>query len=367
MSALVNYERFVDEGAEVFDKRLLEVAEKGLAVDMRRWFQCYAFDIIGAITYGKRFGFLDKGEDVESLMTILDGHLLYATLVGLIPSFHPFLYGLRDWWAGKKGSGRGYLLRFTLERMKQHEEAVEKVTSEKDDLEAEDERKGHDLSQAFLFKFLSKHAENPAKFTRQHVIASCISNIVAGSDTTAISLSAVLYYLLITPRSLETLRKEIEGFEADGRLSAQPKFKDTQQMPYLQAVIKEALRMHPATGLPLERVVPQNGTEIAGRYFPAGTIVGINSWVEHRSKAIYGNDADQFRPERWLNKDESKVAHLNRYYMPVTIRHCCSLMASPKLTYINAVWPRCTHLHRPSHFHVGNDQVNPQACTGFRL
>jgi hypothetical protein len=41
-------------------------------------------------------------------------------------------------------------------------------------------------------------------------------------------------------------------------------------MPYLQAVIKEALRVHPATGLPLEQVVPEGGTPLCGRFFPQG-------------------------------------------------------------------------------------------------
>lgn len=45
-------------------------------------------------------------------------------------------------------------------------------------------------------------------------------------------------------------------------------FKEAQNLPYLQAVIKEALRLHPASGLPLGRVVPKGGAEIAGHYFP---------------------------------------------------------------------------------------------------
>jgi cytochrome P450 len=45
-------------------------------------------------------------------------------------------------------------------------------------------------------------------------------------------------------------------------------FKEAQNLPYLQAVIKEALRLHPASGLPLGRVVPKGGAEIAGYYFP---------------------------------------------------------------------------------------------------
>jgi cytochrome P450 len=94
--------------------------------------------------------------------------------------------------------------------------------------------------------------------------------MVAGSDTTAISLSATLYYLLSNPTSLAKLRDEIDHFTARGSLSKNPSFKESQEMPYLQAVIKEALRMHPATGLPLEREVPAGGATIGGYFFPAG-------------------------------------------------------------------------------------------------
>jgi cytochrome P450 len=92
--------------------------------------------------------------------------------------------------------------------------------------------------------------------------------MVAGSDTTAISLSAVLYYLLKTPSCMERLQHEIDTCTGKGELSPNPTFKESQQMPYLQAVIKEALRLHPATGLPLERVVPEGGATISGHFFP---------------------------------------------------------------------------------------------------
>jgi cytochrome P450 len=309
MSSLVHYEPFVDQGAELFEQRLREMAERNDTVDMRHWFQCYAFDIIGSITYGKRFGFLNEGVDIESLMSVLDGHLIYASLAGLVPSLHPFLFALKNWWAGKKGSGRQYLLRFTLQQMKEHQDDAAKV----------DDAEEHDGPLAFVSKFMAKHADDPAKFTQAHIVASCISNIVAGSDTTGISLSATLYYLLRTPRCLESLRSEIDACRSKGQLSDQPTFKETQQMPYLQAVIKEAMRMHPATGLPLERVVPPGGAEIAGRRFPEGSIVGVNTWVEHRNPSIFGDDADVFRPERWLVDDAEALSFMNRHFMPVSL------------------------------------------------
>jgi cytochrome P450 len=56
----------------------------------------------------------------------------------------------------------------------------------------------------------------------------------------------------------------------NGDISEGVTFSDTQKMPYLQAVIKEALRLHPAAGLPLQRVVPKGGAHLAGHFFPEG-------------------------------------------------------------------------------------------------
>lgn len=57
---------------------------------------------------------------------------------------------------------------------------------------------------------------------------------------------------------------------ASGEVSESLTFSDTQKMPYLQAVIKEGIRIHPAAGLPLQRVVPKGGVKLAGQFFPEG-------------------------------------------------------------------------------------------------
>lgn len=47
--------------------------------------------------------------------------------------------------------------------------------------------------------------------------------------------------------------------------------------------------------------------------------MGINSWVEHGNKAIFGDDADVFNPDRWLQEDKEKVAAMTRHWMPVSL------------------------------------------------
>jgi cytochrome P450 len=70
------------------------------------------------------------------------------------------------------------------------------------------------------------------------------------------------------------------------------------------ACIKEALRLHPAVAMPLERIVPPTGAQLgdSSHFLPGGTIVGMNPYVVNRDKGIFGLDAEVFRPERWLER-----------------------------------------------------------------
>jgi len=140
------------------------------------------------------------------------------------------------------------------------------------------------------------------------VTTMAVSMAFAGSETTAISLSSVFYYLLKNPHCMEELLSELdtrarEGYFKDNETGLVT-WQESQNLPYLDAVIKEAFRLHPAPGLILERVVPASGATIAGHFVPGGAIVGCSAWVVHRRKEIFGEDVEVFRPERWLVGEE---------------------------------------------------------------
>jgi cytochrome P450 len=123
-------------------------------------------------------------------------------------------------------------------------------------------------------------------------------NINAGSDIISTTLRAVFYYLLKTPSRPSKLRSELDKAVSEDSIS--PLFvpwTESQTLPYLCAVIKEALRLHPALSLPLERVVPPTGllrSDASKTFLPPGTVVGMNAWVLHRDKRIFGPDADKW-------------------------------------------------------------------------
>jgi cytochrome P450 len=84
------------------------------------------------------------------------------------------------------------------------------------------------------------------------------------------------------------------------------------KLPYLDSCIKEALRMTPAIGIPLERVAPAEGLELCGKYFKPGTVLGVNAWVVHRNKEMYGVDAALWRPGRWIEARQNERKEMER-------------------------------------------------------
>jgi cytochrome P450 len=124
---------------------------------------------------------------------------------------------------------------------------------------------------------------------------------MAGSDTTGIIMRAIIYHVLKNPEIYRKLRIALEK----AKLTLSISYDRAKEIFYLKAVISEAVRFHSAVGLSLERVVPAQGLRLFdGRYLPSGTIVGMNAWVVNRDRAVYGVDADQFVPERWLRRDD---------------------------------------------------------------
>ena len=126
------------------------------------------------------------------------------------------------------------------------------------------------------------------------------SNVTAGSDTTAILLRSIFYNLMRNAESMRRLLGEIDNAARSGRLSQFVTWKESRALPYLDACIKEAARLHPPFGLPFERIVPAEGATICGQRFAAGTVVAIPAWVAHRDVDTFGADCDEWGPERWL-------------------------------------------------------------------
>ncbi|KAH8666879.1 cytochrome P450 [Xylariales sp. PMI_506] len=118
--------------------------------------------------------------------------------------------------------------------------------------------------------------------------------IVAGSETTAATLTCATYLLLRNQEALARLCEEVRGaFTAADQITGD----STAGLAYLHGVIEEALRLWPPVAITLPRYSP--GATIDGHYVPAGVTVG-NSNYEMSRDPRYWQNPDAFRPERWV-------------------------------------------------------------------
>ena len=139
---------------------------------------------------------------------------------------------------------------------------------------------------------------------------------LSNSSFRSVSLSALFYHLLRNPSSYRRLQEEIDrAFQGAGETATSTdsciSMSTAQSLPYLSAVIKEAFRMHPAVAWAPERVVPPSGHVVCGQHLPGGTVVGVSAWMLHRDPTVFGDDADTFRPERWL-EDEGEAREMEK-------------------------------------------------------
>lgn len=119
-------------------------------------------------------------------------------------------------------------------------------------------------------------------------------------------MQSFFFHLLSDKRVYAKLLDEFAQATSDGTipLSGNITWNEAQRLDYFQACLKETMRLRPAVGLNIARIVPPEGAELDGEFFPGGVHVAVNGWVLHRDKATFGQDADAYRPERWLTDVE---------------------------------------------------------------
>ncbi len=308
MSNLVSFEPYVNSTMSVFFNELdARFVKTGRVCDLGVWLQRFAFDVIGEITFSRRLGFLEGAQDVDGIMHSIWHHFEKAAAVGQIPWVDK-LWNKNRLLAWFWPPATSPIVRFATERA---DERIAK--SELDD----GEMNGRD----FLSRFIEAKSKDD-KTPDWALTAWTTSNVLAGSDTTAILLRTILYNLLRHPRSLQQLQIELREAADRGNLSDDAVgWSEAKDLPFLDACIKEAGRLHPPFGLQLERIVPAGGAVICGKRLAAGTIVGINAWVAHRDESVFGSNASTWDPNRWLCADEGRRKLMERSLLTVRPRN----------------------------------------------
>lgn len=131
--------------------------------------------------------------------------------------------------------------------------------------------------------------------------------ISAGATTTAHFLTLTIYHILANEEIHRKLQSEL--ISATAASSGTPSMQDFEQLPYLNAVIKEGFRLSYGVTTRLPRIAPDTTLNCQGHTIPAGTTVSMTSVLQHMDASLFPKP-ELFDPQRWLDSED---LHLDRY------------------------------------------------------
>ncbi|KAJ6179267.1 hypothetical protein N7519_009728 [Penicillium mononematosum] len=287
MTKVLEYEPFIDETITKFvDKlalRFVDGDNAGKVCPADEWIGFFAWDVTANFSFGRHYGFIDQEKDVDNLITDSTAGLRYFAPVSQIPWIDNILDKNPIKRIGPKPTLTGVLYAFKVVAEYQAQLAEKKISA--------------GIVDHTLDKYVQLKETYPNMVDDNQIVNWLMLSILAGGDTSSATMRAVVYYLANQTCHRTPSRRYL--FPAP--------WKEIRDLPYLDAVIREALRINPGIAMIFERVVPEGGFTLPdGRYLPAGTKAGINPFVTNRDFGVFGDDADDFNPDRWLQgKDES--------------------------------------------------------------
>ncbi|KAG6356381.1 hypothetical protein INS49_015769 [Diaporthe citri] len=274
-----------------------EEAMDGLVVRLLEWMDTFAasqepmeldryvtfltFDMLGEVLFSKPFG-------ISTNLKLIGTHAIVSHFRGVqLATLNPLTTKLLPW---------GHLFNTAFRAL--------------------GERKASpDARFDVVAHWLRTAAEHPHCLTDRDILANATANVGAGSDTVSCAMQSFLYHMTRHPELWKRARDEIRASqETGGSCSSRViEYNDASKLPFFQACLKEALRIHNPVPMGLPRVAPKGGLRIGETTLPEGTTVSVSPWVIHHSKEIFGPDALEFNPDRWLGPDASR---LDKYWCP---------------------------------------------------
>ena len=118
-------------------------------------------------------------------------------------------------------------------------------------------------------------------------------------------MGCILRFLVTNPDALTKAHEEVVKADKANLLSTPIQFEETRQhLPYFMGCIKEGLRLQPPGTNLYARIAPKGGKVVDEQFIPGGTEITSYAYCVQRDQTLYGEDAEQFRPERWLESEK---------------------------------------------------------------
>ncbi|XP_062115154.1 iridoid oxidase [Humulus lupulus] len=272
-------------------------ASRGDSVDVGRFFFLMAFNLIGNLMFSKDL--LDTKSESGAKFFYHAGKVMEFAGKPNVADFIPILrhvdpQGIRKNTQFHVEKAFEIAGGFIGERM----ETMKKVQF--DDNHGKAHHKRRDFLDVLL-EFRGNGTEEPSQFSSRTINVIVFEMFTAGTDTTTSTLEWAMAELLHNPKTLKRVQSELRRTITNGKKLDE---RDIENLPYLKAVIKETLRLHP----PLPFLVPHMAMDtckMLGYYIPKETQILVNVWAIGRDPKTW-EDPSEFKPERFLEPNMMK-------------------------------------------------------------
>ncbi|KAL5975996.1 hypothetical protein ACLOJK_020326 [Asimina triloba] len=284
------------EEIKLFLRSLLEKSRAGEVADFEEMLPVLTNNVICRMMLGMKIK--NKAEEYRKLvwehLDLSGKFFIVHLLLGSIIKFDLFGYGKRL----KKANER--FMEIVDEIIEEHEQKQQQLKQKREteqlvEEDGDQEEEEEDLLDTLLK--ISEDEEAECKLTRHNIRTFLLDISGGGTETAAITMHWALAELLKNPITFRKARDEIDSVAGTNRLVQES---DTPNLPYIQAVLKETLRLHPPAPINL-RLCSQDCT-IAGFSIPKGTKLFTNVWCLGRDPEHW-EKPHEFRPERFLNSN----------------------------------------------------------------
>ncbi|EJD03518.1 cytochrome P450 monooxygenase pc-bph [Fomitiporia mediterranea MF3/22] len=285
------------------------------------WFNYLTFDIIGDLAFGAPFGMIRKGKDAAPVAVDLKAAIAQYGQAGIDgQDLEKPAIQVKEVPAVQILNDRTFLASHQAAFPKPLRPLLALLPQYAEMAKHSDEFIGFAVAAVakrlvfptervdILSKLQQSKDENGNPQSREDLTTDGITQLVAGSDTVANTSCGITYHIASNPCVQAKLQAELD--DALGKDMEDPvvTYAQIKNLPYLEAVLNEGQRVYSTAALGLQRIVPEGGLTISGKWFPEGTIVSVPTYTIHRDPKVWGEDVDVFRPERWLEGDHSAMS-----------------------------------------------------------
>lgn len=272
-------------------KRFDEFAEKGESINLSKWASYFTYDVVGTLCFSEPMGFVRDGQD-SNFISIVHNSLWWIVNLGFLPGqsflmINPLCLFLARFLKLQVAEFSGAFQEFAVGRALQRLRDCQK------------EAKHQDMLDHFIT--LKDPQGKPASMSA--ILAEIGNVLVAGADTTSVAIKAVLGPLLQDPKRYHRLQEELDKAAADCNPDDRERalsYSVIKDLPFLSACIKEGSRIHPSIIYQLPRIAPTEGITFDGYFLDRTTTISMSPLSQNRCREVFGEDADQWKPERWI-------------------------------------------------------------------